>query len=69
VSVETAALAYKYAGGSAARLAHPLQRILRDLQVAQQHVAAADTSYDATGRWVVDQAAAAAPAAVELAGR
>ena len=54
VAVETAAFAYKYGGGSAARLESPLQRILRDLQVAQQHTALADTSYEATGRWAID---------------
>lgn len=57
VSVEVAGMAYKYAGASAARLDQPLQRILRDLQVAEQHTAAADSSYDGLGRLLIFQAA------------
>jgi indole-3-acetate monooxygenase len=56
VAVSVAALTYKYAGGSAARLDNPLQRILRDLEVAQQHTAANDSSYDATGQWAIARA-------------
>lgn len=61
VAADTAQFAYKYAGGSAARLDHPLQRVLRDIQVGQQHTAVADTSYDGTGRWAIDRVAAPAP--------
>ena len=56
VGVGVAAFAYKYAGSSATRLDSPLQRILRDVQVAQQHVLVADTSLDALGQWAIARA-------------
>jgi alkylation response protein AidB-like acyl-CoA dehydrogenase len=52
-AVDAASFAYHQAGASAARLDSPLQRILRDLLVAQQHYIAADTSYDEAGRWAM----------------
>jgi indole-3-acetate monooxygenase len=67
VAVSVAALAYKYSGGSAARLDNPLQRILRDLQVAQQHTATADTSYDATGQWAIARATSVQPDEIQSA--
>jgi alkylation response protein AidB-like acyl-CoA dehydrogenase len=56
VAVDVVTMAYRYAGPSAVRLTHPLQRVLRDLLVAQQHKFVADTSYDALGRALVDDA-------------
>ena len=53
VAVSVVQFAYKYAGASAIRLDNPLQQILRDIQVAQQHVIIADTSYDALGQWAI----------------
>lgn len=49
VAVETAAMAHKFGGGSSVRLTNPLQRILRDLLVAQQHIYYADTNYELLG--------------------
>ncbi len=62
VAVDVAAMAYRYAGASAARLDSPLQRVLRDVLVAQQHILVADTSYDALGQWAIASAAPVAEA-------
>jgi alkylation response protein AidB-like acyl-CoA dehydrogenase len=53
-----AQMAYTYGGSSAARLDNPLQRILRDLLVAQQHLLHADSQLEQVGEWLVDRAAA-----------
>ena len=56
VSLEVATMAYRYGGPAAVRLDNPLQRVLRDLLVAQQHRVIADVSYDALGQVLVGQA-------------
>jgi indole-3-acetate monooxygenase len=56
-----AQMAYGYAGSSAVRLDNPLQQILRDLLVAQQHLLYADSQLEQVGEWLVDRAGAAAP--------
>jgi alkylation response protein AidB-like acyl-CoA dehydrogenase len=52
-----AQMAYGYGGASAARLDSPLQQILRDLLVAQQHLLYADSQLEQVGEWLVDRAA------------
>lgn len=54
-----AQMAYGFAGSSAVRLDSPLQLILRDLLVAQQHLLYADSQLEQVGEWLVDRAAAA----------
>lgn len=53
VALDVAVMAYRYGGPSALRLTSPLQRVLRDLLVAQQHRVIADVSYDALGEELV----------------
>jgi alkylation response protein AidB-like acyl-CoA dehydrogenase len=55
VAVDVAMTAYRYCGPAAVRLEHPVQRILRDLLVAQQHKFVADVSYDALGVTLVER--------------
>ena len=55
-SVDVATAAYRYAGGDAARLDHPLQRILRDLLVIQQHVFVAENRYVPFGAQLISEA-------------
>jgi alkylation response protein AidB-like acyl-CoA dehydrogenase len=52
-ALEVATMAYRYGGPPALRLTNPLQRVLRDLLVAQQHRVIADVSYDALGEVLV----------------
>jgi hypothetical protein len=56
IAIEVATMAYRYGGPTALRLDNPLQRVLRDLLVAQQHRVIADVSYDALGQVLVGQA-------------
>jgi indole-3-acetate monooxygenase len=51
-----AQMAYSYAGGDSVRLESPLQQILRDLLVAQQHLLYADTQFEYLGEMLVDRA-------------
>jgi indole-3-acetate monooxygenase len=53
VAIDVATMAYRYGGPAALRLDNPLQRVLRDLLVAQQHRVIADVSYDALGEVLV----------------
>ena len=55
-AVDVAAAAYRYGGGDAARLDHPLQRILRDLLVIQQHVFVAENRYVPFGAQLLSEA-------------
>jgi indole-3-acetate monooxygenase len=57
LATEVASLAFRYGGGSSVRLDSPIQRALRDVLVAQQHVAVADTSFDELGVAIVNQVA------------
>lgn len=41
---------FRYAGGSAVMLDHPLQRILRDLYTAQSHLMVSDAAYESLGK-------------------
>lgn len=50
VALEVANLALRHAGGSAIRLDSPLQRVVRELLVAQAHMYVSDANYDALGR-------------------
>jgi alkylation response protein AidB-like acyl-CoA dehydrogenase len=54
-ALEVATMAYRYGGPTALRLTNPLQRVLRDLLVAQQHRVIADVSYDALGQILVQR--------------
>jgi indole-3-acetate monooxygenase len=54
LAVDVATTAFRYAGGNSVRLDSPLQRILRDVLVAQQHVAIADQVYDQLGVALID---------------
>jgi alkylation response protein AidB-like acyl-CoA dehydrogenase len=54
VAIEVALFAYRYGGGTALRLDSPIQRTLRDLLAAQQHVYVADLNYDALGRHLTE---------------
>jgi hypothetical protein len=49
-------MAYSYAGGDSVRLDNPLQRILRDLLVAQQHLLYSDTQFEGLGEMLVQRA-------------
>lgn len=41
---------FRYAGGSAVMLDHPMQRILRDLYTAQSHLMVSDAAYESLGK-------------------
>lgn len=60
LSVDVANFAFRYGGGNSVRLDSPIQRALRDVLVAQQHVAVADTSFEALGSALIDRMAPAA---------
>lgn len=55
VALEVATMAYKYGGPSALRLTNPIQRVMRDLYVAQQHRVIADVSYDTLGQGLLQE--------------
>ena len=57
LATEVAAMAFRYGGGDSVRLDSPIQRALRDVLVAQQHILVADTSFDALGRAIIGQVA------------
>ena len=50
VASQVASEAYRYGGGSAARLDNMLQRCMRDLEVANVHLFASDTIFEQHGR-------------------
>ncbi|MBK8957871.1 MAG: acyl-CoA dehydrogenase family protein [Proteobacteria bacterium] len=50
VATEVASQAYRYGGGSAARLDNMLQRCVRDLEVASVHLFASDAIFEQHGR-------------------
>jgi indole-3-acetate monooxygenase len=54
LAVDVAAMAFRYGGGTSVRLDNPLQRILRDVSVAQQHVAIGDQVYEQLGIAMID---------------
>jgi alkylation response protein AidB-like acyl-CoA dehydrogenase len=54
-----AQLAYSYGGGESVRSESPLQQILRDVLVAQQHLLYADTQFEQLGEMLVDRASPA----------
>jgi indole-3-acetate monooxygenase len=49
-------MAYSFAGGDSVRAESPLQRILRDLLVAQQHLLYTDTQFEQLGEMLVQRA-------------
>lgn len=57
LAADVANMAFRYGGGNSVRLDSPLQRALRDVLVAQQHVAVADTSFETLGAAIIDQVA------------
>ena len=57
LSVEVANTAFRYGGGASVRQGNPVQRALRDVLVAQQHVVVTDTSFEAVGEGIIAQAA------------
>jgi indole-3-acetate monooxygenase len=58
LAVEVATMAFRYGGGNSVRLDSPLQRVLRDVSVAQQHVAIADQVYDQFGVAMIESSLA-----------
>jgi alkylation response protein AidB-like acyl-CoA dehydrogenase len=58
-ATSVAQMAYSFAGGDSVRLDNPLQRILRDLLVAQQHLLYTDTQFEHLGEMLVARAAEA----------
>jgi indole-3-acetate monooxygenase len=54
LAVDVATMAFRYGGGNSVRLDSPLQRILRDVSVAQQHVAIGDQVYEQFGLAMID---------------
>lgn len=59
VATDVANMAFRYGAGNSVRLDSPLQRALRDVLVAQQHLAVTDTSFDALGQGIINQLAPA----------
>jgi alkylation response protein AidB-like acyl-CoA dehydrogenase len=53
VAVEVAAMAVRYAAGSAVYSGNILQRCLRDLQMADTHFLVSDTSYESHGQFML----------------
>jgi len=61
---------FRYGGGRVLALSSPMQRHLRDVLAARQHVALSEEHYEAAGRYRIEQAAAAGAAAnAPAAGR
>ena len=58
-AAEVTDFAYRYAGGDAVFSASPLQRCLRDLRVASQHVLVSEANHEALGRALVAEASPA----------
>jgi alkylation response protein AidB-like acyl-CoA dehydrogenase len=59
LATSTAQMAHTYAAGDSVQLSTPLQRILRDLLVAQQHIIYTDTHLERLGTALIDQFAEA----------
>jgi len=59
LAVEVSLLAYRHGGGSALRLDSPIQRTLRDVLAAQQHLYVADLNYEAFGGQLIATSAEA----------
>ena len=53
-ATEVAEFAYRYGGGDAVYAASPLQRALRDLRVASQHVLVSEANHEALGKALVE---------------
>jgi alkylation response protein AidB-like acyl-CoA dehydrogenase len=51
---EAAELAYRYGGGEALFSASPLQRTLRDMRAAGQHMLVSESNYEGFGKAIVD---------------
>jgi alkylation response protein AidB-like acyl-CoA dehydrogenase len=58
-AVAVAQMAYSFAGGDSVRLDNPLQRILRDLLVAHQHLLYTDAQFEQLGEMLVRRASKA----------
>lgn len=54
VALDVANMAMRYAGGSAVRLDSAIQRVARELLVAQGHMYVADSNYDTLGAALLD---------------
>ena len=55
-ATEVAECAYRYGGGDAVYTSSPLQRALRDLRVASQHVLVSEANHEALGKALVEAA-------------
>ena len=53
VAVDVVAEAFRYAGGSAAYRTNILQRYLRDINVAAQHLMVSDITYETHGQFLL----------------
>ncbi len=58
-ALAAAQTALRYGGGAAVRLDNPLQRLVRELLVAQSHVHVVETNYDKLGVNLLEEAGAA----------
>jgi alkylation response protein AidB-like acyl-CoA dehydrogenase len=52
---------FKFAGGRALALSNPMQRHLRNVLAARQHVALSEENYEAAGRYLLESAKARRP--------
>jgi alkylation response protein AidB-like acyl-CoA dehydrogenase len=55
-AIATAEMAYRYGGGDAVYASSPLQRHVRDLRVASQHILVSEMNHEALGKALVTQA-------------
>ena len=53
VAAEVTTEAFRYAGGMAVYATHPLQRYLRDISVAAQHLMVSDSAYETHGQFAL----------------
>lgn len=56
VALDAASMAFRYAGASGLYATSPLQRVLRDLHAASQHIFVADSHFEPFGRQLVERA-------------
>jgi hypothetical protein len=52
---------FKFGGGRALALSNPMQRHLRNVLAARQHVALSEENYEAAGRYLLESAKARRP--------
>ena len=56
VALDAATMAFRYTGASGLYSTSPLQRLLRDLLAASQHIFVADIHFETFGRQLVERA-------------